>query len=300
MESSFFLPAIFQSIDRGHRMKTKMPAHRSPFYFFGGVLFLLFSAAVLQAQPPRVKNHHLGLSLGLADNVNKDLLASPLRYRGTSLPLQLGWDYLGSHNRHDARFILSVSNLHSKITERLGPESHFSEYVAVGLRYSYLRHAGSVWRGKWRVYVGAAWNNLFSIRNYHYERRLDEETIAEVFSSLALSGAGERAFGAKQALRLHLSAAILTLAFRNPYGLQQDRIGAIGTYHSYFNAFGKLAELKTPDEFLHFQSTMTYSRALSAYFNLNLDYLFSLSYFTKPQKSTTVQNSLFAGMRFKF
>lgn len=262
-------------------------------------IMVLFVAHGTQAQDVGLKNG-FAFSGGVAHLANRDELASPFRYGGASLSLALRYEYSGSYNRHQLHVRFLHINLRSTLSEALGPGSHESDYYGLTMRYAFARRVAKAFSGKWHIFAGGAWDNLLAFRIYTYSPRLEEETIAEVFSMLKLHGLAERRLGEKQRVQISLALGLAGFAFRNPYGVTSDRIGAIGTHHSFVGAFMRLAEFIALDDLVLLQSAATYTLALSSRIDVQAALRLAYMRFSEPRPSVSIENSLATGIAFKF
>jgi hypothetical protein len=220
------------------------------------VLAIAFAAATATTLTAQGTNR-VELEAALSSDANRDLLASPFVYHGVSFPVTLTYEHAGTTNRHELWVGLGLNTLHSRYSSEQGEPGHVADQVLASFGYGYAHALGRV-LGFARVYLGAAWDNVFTIRNYDYGRGLDKEAIGEVFSSVNARVVGERATGDCGALVLTADLALVALAYRNPYGISSDDLGNELLTHSYLGAFLDLASLHSVGSLLSTRTRLAY------------------------------------------
>jgi hypothetical protein len=242
----------------------------------------------------------LSLRLGLLYGLNRDLLASPFAYHMTSLPIGLHYDHLGGRNRHEAWIGAALGTIRSGITGSLGASSHQAEDILLSFGYGYGRVLPPLLGRRTALYLGAAWDNVFTIRNYDYGRGLEQEAIGEVFSALNLRLEGDHAFSPRHDLRLIGEWAPAAFAFRNPYALSTDALGDVLTKHNYVSSFLHVATLETVSQFLSIRARVLDRYRATSHVAVVGEYQLRVFRFANPRPSKTIDTFLTCGVGYVF
>ena len=257
----------------------------------GCLIGLLSGFLVAQA------DHSIRFMVGRNVNLSKDRLASPFQYRGWAVPLSLEYVRSGDQWSHEGGLYLQVSKLESKFHGNLGASSHEAELVDVEFHYAFLKKLK--WMpGGMTISAGTLWLNAFTLRNYSYADGLEEETVAEVYSSIHPMLQTVYFVSPATSLIWRIHVPLISLTYRNPYSLATDRDGAIATRHSYLGAFLKLSHWTSPFGFFSVDNTLTLKKELTSKWSAELSYGLRWSEFTRPKTSVSVRQQLLFGLVF--
>lgn len=265
-----------------------------------------FIAQTLYGQIPAdsVRNtsfpNSIGIRIGGEYFANRDPLASPFNHAGLGLPIQLVYFRTSASWRHEASLRFRASNLSSKYSGQYGGSSQTAELIYLQMRYSLAHRVKDYDNHKTKIFAGMLWNTVFSFRNYNYAEGLEEETVAEVFTGLNPYVFVEHALSPESRLFGQSHIALVTLAYRNPYSLATDRDAATATNKSFVSAFLHLSKWYGINRLFYWNTTFGYETKLSKHWICVLDYDFTWYRFNQSRVSTTVTESLTAGLRYAF
>lgn len=233
-------------------------------YIYSNMVFI----QVIFAQSIAVEKHRIGMGSGLACFQNKDYLASPLTYRGWSIPVRLSYEYRGFKNRHSLCLSFSKVNLTSSISQQ--SSNHVMDDLRLSLEYGYHHLVTTLMRERCGFFLGGIWDNHGSRRELFY-RRNHSKSYGELISSLDLSAFIEIKMSPKKSFYSRLSVPMVALVVRQPYAV----VGPLSLQITSLNKFIRMKSLFVFDWFL------------SEYFNTRFQYHFVLYRYTQPQTTRT-------------
>jgi hypothetical protein len=241
-----------------------------------------------------------GVEIGFGPLANQDLLASPFVYHSTHWPLAVLYEHDGELNRHSARIWFQGTTLESVITGKLGGESHSSEFVSLGASYGYSRLLVRFFNDRLPVFLGGSWTTNFTFRIYDYGPSVPDETIVEGFSSFSLRAEARYPVSSQGQFSFTFDGSIVSFTYRNPYGLSSNRDAAEAINHSFLSAFLTLGSWRWLDTFFTMDNRLSYIQTLSSSFDLRGSYDLTYRRFADPRTSTTVTQTVNAGLFYKF
>lgn len=174
------------------------------------LMALLTVLLVPAASAAQTERGGIRLGFGLVRHGQTDLMASPLRYRGSAALVAVGYRRVHREMRLGLAASFAALTLESRISGTGSRERLF----LTALRVRWLRRVAE--RGVWEAFLGARVDVTFPLRRHEYLHDLSE-LFGDVFVPLQLAGVHELrlspAVVAWQAMALPLAAVVL----RSPY-----------------------------------------------------------------------------------
>lgn len=120
-------------------------------------------ASIVQFEP----NHLVTFSTGMSSHSIRDEMMSPLIYRGSQIPIEVSYQYLGSSNRHTLLFYYDNSELNSSITKRTR-ELHYIKNLNLNFEYSFATKTAEFQNLNTTFFLGARLSSMLNMRNHYF------------------------------------------------------------------------------------------------------------------------------------
>jgi hypothetical protein len=248
-----------------------------------------------------IHNNHIGIEAGFPYIFNLDPLGSPLYYHHMSLEPGIVFEHHGKKSWQYANVNFIITRLRSKISGDLGEDSHTVQFISFNTHYKYLHLITKLVNNKLNFFGGAGIDMIFSLRNYNYGRGIEEETIAEPFTTLNFAGKLEYDISNRVEIGFNSSfGGPLNFSFRNPYSVATTKIASVATHRSLIGAYLELGEFASINKLVYSENEIYLSLPLSKRWLLNLKYDLIYYSFYHPRKSQTFINNISGLVLFKF
>ena len=255
----------------------------------------------LSSTPTTIHNNYIGINAGFPYIFNFDPLGSPFYYHHTSMEPGIVFEHSGKKSRQYANADFVITRLRSKISGDLGEDSHTVQFFSFNLHYKYLHLVTSLIHEKLNFYGGAGVDMIFSLCNYNYGRGIEEETIAEPFTTLSVAGKLEYDISDHMEIGFNSSfGGILNFSFRNPYSVATTKIASVATHRSLIGAYLELGEFASINKLVYTENEIYLLLPLSKRWLLNLKYDLTYYTFYHPRKSLTFINNISGSFMFRF
>ncbi len=172
--------------------------------------FLAFLAVTLAASPATAQRI-LDVGLGGSYRVQRDDLASPLRYAGLGPGARLEYAALGG----SSRFAIVVQGGTARLTSPVSTsDMHYERETHANLSVEYLRR---VHDGQLGLFVGGRLDADGDVRFHTYDRAtVGREVFADLFTTLDVMGTATLPVG-PGSLNMTVGVPLVALALRTPY-----------------------------------------------------------------------------------
>ena len=233
------------------------------------------------AKPQNQPKHLLGFSLGMSNYNNKDLLASPLTYKGDGLLLEVAYEYQSMKTIQKIQIEFSKTRLTSSVTNLFG--DHHIEDIRGRLAYVYYRHVSNTTKNKIVLFLGGQWNTYISKRDLFYSKGTSDLS-GELLSSIDAAFLLNFNINGKNYLYYQIAWPIFAVALRPPYA-------SGGSANS--------VNILTFAKFTRIENAIIYEHALSRIFAVRLKYEFAYYQLSKPRKTQTGLNNFLIQLLYK-
>jgi hypothetical protein len=166
------------------------------------IILMIVNIGLMQAQDMddfrSDKAHIFSLRTGITKYVEKDDAMSPFIYRGSALPMEISYRFLGTKSRQV--FYANFDNL------RLSPSipnyenaglSHYVRSTNIQIGYSYMRNSFSLPKCHCNLYLGCEISSLLNLRHHAYIYN-NEFVMLDQFNSLGFTAQLEKQFANKK------------------------------------------------------------------------------------------------------
>jgi hypothetical protein len=162
----------------------------------------MFSLGLINAQDPDTSHtdrfHIFTLYTGYSKYIERDDAMSPFKYKGNSLPVEIGYRYSGKKSYQISYANFDNLRLRSSLPvyENAGL-NHYVQGTNIQVGYSYLRKAFSFPEDHFNIYVGWEISSLLNIRKHAYSYN-NEFLMLDQFNSLGFKALLEKRFASSK------------------------------------------------------------------------------------------------------
>jgi hypothetical protein len=245
------------------------------------------------------------INTGYSKHVLRDGVISPFIYRGSGIPIEIEYRFLGTKSGHYFYAFYDNLKLKSSIPDYPGNGIvHYIKNTNIQLGYAYQRMV-CIMPAKSKLFLGGELSCLLNLRD-HYMTNSNDYIMLDQFNSVALNALVEKRFkNEKQLLFINFSIPIISyVLMRGTYnayvGEKTDKweLGENPFWHVFkdgnFVSFDKLVDFKTD---------ITYIKYLGKHIGIQCKYNFRFYKFTQYDNlfySKSLQNQFQIGIVGKF
>lgn len=243
-------------------------------------------AAILAATPASAQTAvpaprgGIRLELGLRRHGQTDLMASPLRYRGTAPDLGLGFRHVRRDTRFDLEASFSAVTLESDISRTgSGETAYFAR-----LRLRWLHRVAA--RMSWEGFLGGRVDVFVPVRRHTYPLGGGTELYGDAFIPIQLAAAQELRLTPRTVAREALAVPVAAVVLRSPYtGLK----------------YLPDADLAPPGRLIGLEHTLGVDRTLSRHeaWTVSVEWRVALLRYPEPRKLAMVTHRLTLGLEVR-
>ena len=248
--------------------------------------------------------HLFTLSSGMSLHTIRDEMMSPLKYRGTQIPIAFSYRFRGLSNRHTVLFYYDNSELNSSITNK-SSASHYINNLNLNFEYSFATKIKAFEDFKTTCYLGARFSSMLNMRT-HYFLKNKSHTSAEQMTGLGFYILTETTFqkASNNFLRVELSIPFISYTILNNHynaNVSEDFNDLNLEQNVLWQVFKK-GNLVTFNKLFEIQADISYNIFVSKYIGFDLRYRFQYYSFAKYQSllhSNVLKNQFLIGLTAK-
>jgi hypothetical protein len=163
--------------------------------------------------------HRITLKSGIYKYYKRDLVYSPMIYKGISVPISLEYFNSKSKRMHSFNLLYDNTVLSSSITERNNTTneylSNYFDAINFKIRYAYLTHIREY--SKWKIYLGGSLRSFNLFENHHLDEGNTQTFAFDIFTDLNFDINLTRLVNEKNLLKLEFSCALLSYVLARIY-----------------------------------------------------------------------------------
>jgi hypothetical protein len=249
--------------------------------------------------------HIFGIYTGYSRHFIRDEVASPLIYKGGSIPVLIEYECQKSISRHAFTFYFSNANLRSSNNKNAGNMTNYAENLNTHLGYSYRRHVNVFQRSDVNCYLGFSFLSLLNYRSLNINNS-SSFPFFEQINSLGANLLLEKKTGAKKS---DFACLKINLPFVSYVTLNERYNAVVGESFKEYDlndgVWGKVlsnGEFVTFNKLFELQTELSYTKFLTTHISLKLQHQFhfySLSHYSNLLYTRFLNNQYLLGLTIK-
>lgn len=244
------------------------------------------------------------LSTGMSLHSVRDEMMSPLIYRGTQIPIEFSYRYLGLSNRHTILLCYDDTDLNSSITNRT-KELHYIKNLNLNFEYSFSTKIAALEGFSTTCFLGARLSSMLNMRN-HYFMQGKSHTSAEQMNSLGIYLLTETSLqnASNNFLSVEINIPFISYALlNNRYNANvSEKFDDLNFGQNILWQVFKKGDLITFDKLFEIQADISYKIFVSNYIGFDFQYRFQYYSFEQYESlfhSKVLNNLFLVGMMVK-
>ena len=237
----------------------------------------------------------------------RDEMMSPLKYRGTQIPLEFSYRFRGVSNRHTVLFYFDNTELNSSITKviMMLAVSHYINNLNLNFEYSFATKVTSIEDFKTTCFLGARFSSMLNMRNHYFSQSKSHES-AEQMTSLGIYFLTESFFQkeSNNFLRVEINIPFISYALlNNRYNANvSEEFDDIDVEKNILWQLFKKGNFISFNKLFEIQADISYNIFISSHIGFDLRYRFQYYSFEQHESqlhSKVLNNQFLIGMMVK-
>lgn len=251
------------------------------------------------------KTQHLfSLSSGMSLHIVRDEMISPLKYRGTQIPIEFSYRFRGLSNRHSLIFYYDNSELNSSITNKT-IALHYIDNLNLNFEYSFATKVTTLEDYNTTCFLGARFSSMLNMRT-HYFSQDKSHSSAEQMTGLGIYLLSETPFKneSNNFLRVEINIPFISYALlNNRYNANvSEEFDDIDVEKNILWQLFKKGNFISFNKLFEIQADISYNIFVSSHIGFDIRYRFQYYCFTQYQSllhSKVLNNQFLIGMMVK-
>ena len=248
--------------------------------------------------------HLFTLSSGMSLHTVRDEMISPLKYRGTQIPIEFSYRFRSLLNRHTILFYYDNTELNSSITNK-SIATHYINNLNLNFEYSFATRITSIEDFKTTCFLGARFSSMLNMRNHYFNQSISHES-AEQMTSLGIYFLTESFFQkeSNNFFRVEINIPFISYALlNNRYNINvSEKFDDIDVEKNILWQLFKKGNFISFNKLFEIQADISYNIFVSNHIGFDLRYRFQYYSFAQYQSllhSKVLNNQFLIGMMVK-